>query len=65
MQDFAAILRAKLREHVSANGKSQSELAKCGVPQQRISAFLSGGSLRLEHASKLAHLVGMELRARR
>lgn len=61
-QDFAALLRAAIIK----SGKSQYALAKeTGVSQGRISDFLSGKSIRLEHASNLAHAVGLVLKKRK
>lgn len=62
MQDFAAILRAAIVK----SGKSQYALAKeTGISQGRIGAFLRGGSMRLEHASKLSHVLGLTLSRKR
>jgi ribosome-binding protein aMBF1 (putative translation factor) len=58
-QDFAATIRAA----IAKSGKSQYALREeTGISQGRIGAFINGGSMRLEHASKLAHAVGLELR---
>lgn len=60
--DFAAIIRAAIVK----SGKSQYALAKeTEISQGRISEFMAGGGLRLDHASKLAHAVGLELRPKR
>ncbi len=51
-----------LREAIIASGKTQYALSKeTGVPQSRISAFLNGGGLRLEHAGKLMDAVGVKV----
>lgn len=58
-------LATTLRRAIAASGKTQLELqAASKVPQPRISAFLRGGDLRLAHASRLARVLGLELRAK-
>lgn len=62
LQDFAAIIRAA----IAKSGKSQYALREeTGISQGRIGAFIRGGSMRLEHASKIAAAVGLELRPKR
>lgn len=57
-------LALTIRRAIAASGRSQNELAaRSGVPQPRISAFVRGGSLRLEAASKLMAALGLEVRA--
>lgn len=48
--DLANILRSA----ITASGMTQLALSKeTGVPQQRISAFLRGGDMKLRHAGAL------------
>lgn len=56
--DLANILRAA----IVASGKTQLQLAEeTGVPQQRISAFMRGGDMKLFYAGKLADAVGLKI----
>lgn len=51
-----------LRSAILASGKSQRQLSiDTGVPQQRISAFLAGGDMKLAHAGKLMEAVGVKV----
>jgi hypothetical protein len=56
---FAEMLRLAIGE----SGISQYRLAKIAeVPQGAISVFLAGGDLRLSTFTKIAHIMGFELR---
>lgn len=47
-------LAKHLRAAILASGQSQRQLSiLTGVPQQRISAFLAGGDMKLKHAGAL------------
>ncbi len=51
-----------IRKAIAASGKTQYALSKeTGVPQSRISAFINGGGLRLEHAGSLMDAVGVKV----
>lgn len=59
-------LAKQLRAAVAKSGKTQVELSTAsGVPQSRISAFMRGGSLRLEYTGRLMAALGLEVRAKR
>jgi hypothetical protein len=52
-----------LREAIQTSGVSQYHLSKAAkVPQGTISVFLHGGDLRVGTFSRLAHVMGMDLR---
>lgn len=52
-----------LRDAITASGKTQLALAaESGVAQTKISRLLSGSSIALPNAAKLARVLGLELR---
>ena len=56
-------LAERLRKAIDRAGISQYQISKLtGVPQSVVSEFLSGGDLRLATFSRIASLMGFELR---
>jgi hypothetical protein len=55
-----------LRQAIQESGVSQYHLSQAaGVPQGAISVFLGGGDLRVTTFTRLAHVMGLELRRNR
>ena len=51
-----------IRDAIKRSGLTQYQINKLtGIPQGGLSLFLNGGDIRLETASKLAHVLGLEL----
>lgn len=58
MIDLAQVIR----DAIQRCGITQYQLNKItGIPQGGLSAFLAGGDIRMETASKLTHVLGLEL----
>jgi len=58
MIDLAQVIR----DTIKSSGFTQYQLNKItGIPQGGLSVFLAGGDIRMETASKLAHVLGLEL----
>ena len=58
MIDLAQVIR----DAIKRVGITQYQLNKItGIPQGGLSVFLAGGDIRMGTASKLAHVLGLEL----